>query len=351
MFRNVRTTFIEIIDYDATLLDAIKVLDAAALKVIAISDNSDDDTIKGTISDGDIRRALLDGASLGEKAADYSNTRYRYVVDEDQVLEAESILRAGYKAVPIGQIRSTNHKMRAFVANAPSGGVHNISAIIMAGGKGTRLRPLTSSIPKPLVDVRGKPMLRHQIDALKNAGVVDIYVSVGYLKEQIIDHFGDGRDLDVSITYLEEEVPLGTAGALRNLPASVDTLFCVNADLITNLDFKNMADYWEKSSVDMLTACQQYAHQIPFGVLDIDDHAVKGIHEKPTIIRYVNTGMYLLGPRALEVCRLIDRESFDIPDLIEAVLLNGGKVEPFVVHESWIDVGTPEALKLAHEKP
>ena len=216
----------------------------------------------------------------------------------------------------------------------------------MAGGKGKRLRPLTNNIPKPMINVNGKPMLHHQIDALKNAGVENVYISVSYLKGYIMDYFGDGGNFNVNIRYIEEDVPLGTAGSLKKLPSDVRKLFCINADLVTNLNYKNMSDFWMHSEADLLTACQQYIHQIPFGVLDIQGLLVKGIHEKPTIVRYVNTGIHILGQKAMEVCRSIEEHVFDIPHLIETSLENGLKVVPFVVHEPWMDIGTPEALEM-----
>lgn len=348
VYKQIGKTFLDVIEHDSTLRVAILALNDSEQKVITIGDKLNNDLILGTISDGDIRRAMLNGASMESRVIEYANKNYYFVEDEFELAEADKILNEGYKVVPIGRKRAENGKMLAFIQNREANESIELSAMIMAGGKGKRLRPLTNGIPKPMINVKGKPMLHHQIDALKYSGVENIYISVGYLKEHIMDYFGDGRKLNVNIRYVVEDVPLGTAGSLNKLPSDVGPLFCVNADLITNLEYKNMIEYWKNSDADILTACQQYVHKVPFGVLDIQGKYVKGIHEKPTIIKYVNTGMYILGQKALDFCRSIDREVIDIPYLIETSLENGGKVMPFVMHEPWIDVGTPKALALAN---
>lgn len=347
MFNEITKVFIDVIDSSSTVLDAIKAIDASKIKIVAVGDETNS-SILGMISDGDIRRAFLAGALMESPVRDYAHRNYHYISDEFQTQEAQKYLDNGLKAIPIGNTVLEPRKVLAFAYNTDKVHTEQLSAIIMAGGKGTRLRPLTNNIPKPMIDVNGKPMLHHQIEALRYAGVKDIYISVSYLKEQIMDYFGDGHKYGVEIKYIEEDVPLGTAGSLKLLPDQVEALFCVNADLITNLDFKNMADFWSGSDADILTACQVYLHQIPFGVLEINDQCVKGIQEKPTIAKYINTGMYVLGKRALDICRSIDIDIFDIPHLIDACISQNGKVVPFVVHESWADVGTLDALQSVH---
>ena len=348
MFNEIIKVFIDVIGSDSSVFDAIKAIDASKIKIVAVSDE-ENSSILGMMSDGDIRRAFLAGASMEAAVRDYAHRDYHFLTNESQIQEAQKYLDDGLKAIPIGNKVLETGKVLAFAYNTDKVHTEQLSAIIMAGGKGTRLRPLTNNIPKPMIDVNGKPMLHHQIESLRFAGVKEIYISVAYLKEQIMDYFGDGKKYGVNIEYLEEDVPLGTAGSLKLLPDQVESLFCVNADLITNLDFKNMADFWSGSDADILTACQVYLHQIPFGVLEISDQCVKGIQEKPTIARYINTGMYVLGKRALDICRSIDIDIFDIPHLIDACISEGGKVVPFVVHESWADVGTLDALQSVHE--
>ena len=331
VYKQLAITLLDVIEPNSNLLDAITALNDSKQKIIAIGGKSNNNLIYGMISDGDIRRALLNGATMQSRVMDYSNKNYQFVENELELMQAEKILNEGYKAVPIARGRIEKGKILAFVSRKGNADSKELSAMIMAGGKGKRLRPLTNNIPKPMINVNGKPMLHHQIDALKNAGVENVYISVSYLKGYIMDYFGDMETLMLTLD-ISKKFHSVLAGSLKKFPSDVRKLFCINADLVINLNYKNMSDFWMHSEADLLTACQQYIHQIPFGVLDIQGLLVKGIHEKPTIVRYVNTGIHILGQKAMEVCRSIEEHVFDIPHLIDKFRAVKGCVLLFMSH-------------------
>ncbi len=212
-----------------------------------------------------------------------------------------------------------------------------LRAVVMAGGFGKRLHPLTSDTPKPMLPVGGRPLLEVIIGQLRDRGIKSIYVSTHFREEKIIEHLGDGSGLGVDISYLREESPLGTAGALGLMPTPTEPLLVINGDILTDLDFRSMHCYHEKLKAKLTIAVRRYQVQVPYGVVDSDGTSVIGIREKPELGFFVNAGIYLLEP---DVYNFIPQNShFNMTDLIDRLIAHGEKVGSFPLREYWLDIG------------
>jgi NDP-sugar pyrophosphorylase family protein len=207
----------------------------------------------------------------------------------------------------------------------------------MAGGFGTRLRPLTNDLPKPMLPVGSKPLLELIVDQLKRAGIRRLNVATHYKGDMISEHFKDGQDFGVEIRYVKEDQPLGTAGALSLLEDSEEPLLVINGDILTRVDFREMLNFHREHKADLTIAVRQYEFNVPYGVVETDGVAVKGISEKPTVRQFINAGMYLLNP---SVRRLVPNgQPYDIPDLVHRMIAEGRPVVCFPVREYWLDIG------------
>jgi NDP-sugar pyrophosphorylase family protein len=212
------------------------------------------------------------------------------------------------------------------------------AAVLMAGGDGSRLRPLTDAIPKPLLRVGGKPLLEVLIERLRAIGVYQLYVTVRYKSEMIEAHFGDGGRLGVRIRYVREEVPLGTAGALARLPDSLtEPFFLINGDILTKCDFLAMLDFHRRHRAALTVGTVPHTIELPYGVLRMEGERLDRIEEKPRLDFTINAGVYVVDPSALPV---IPRDrAFDAPELIPLLRRTGGAVVAFPIREYWLDVG------------
>jgi NDP-sugar pyrophosphorylase family protein len=213
-------------------------------------------------------------------------------------------------------------------------------AIIMAGGTGTRLLPLTENTPKPMLPIGNRPMLEHIISQLREAGIQQVHLATHHLSEQIADYFQQGQELDVHIDYLKEPVPLGTAGSLRMLNRPKETLLVVNGDILTTLDYRAMLAYHKKHQADLSIAVRLYDVEVPYGVVNVEETKVTGLLEKPTYTFAVNAGIYCLEPSACDFIPASCR--FDMTELVEALIKNERTVVSFPIHEYWVDIGRPD---------
>jgi NDP-sugar pyrophosphorylase family protein len=221
-------------------------------------------------------------------------------------------------------------------------------AIIMAGGKGTRLGPLTGDVPKPMLRVAGRPILERLVLHLVGFGIRRVFLSVNYLANVIEDHFGDGSKFGCTIEYLREQAPLGTGGALSLLPEPPTSPFLVlNGDLVTQANFGAMIDTHMRNEPDvMLTmATRRYFHTVPYGTVEVDKDRITEVVEKPTLSRLINAGIYLVSPRLLD--RVPKDREFGMPSLVEMCLSRGERVDAFEVADDWIDVGHKDQLQAA----
>jgi NDP-sugar pyrophosphorylase family protein len=212
-----------------------------------------------------------------------------------------------------------------------------LRAIVMAGGFGTRLRPLTEAIPKPMLPLGTRPLLELIVEQLRDAGIKQVHVATHYKEDVITEHFKDGRDFGVDISYVKEDQPLGTAGALGLLEESDEPLLVMNGDILTRVDFRSMLNFHNEHHADLTVAVRQYEFHVPYGVVLTDGVAITCISEKPIVKNFINAGIYLLAP---SVRRFIPNgEPYDIPDLIQRLVKEGRTVVSFPIREYWLDIG------------
>ena len=324
--------------------DAIAVIDRGTARIGLVT--GEDGRLLGTVTDGDIRRGLLKGLTLDDPVEAVMQRQFRFLGPQATETDALNLMRRdGLLQVPV--LDGGGRVVRLYLLEdllQPRQRPNTV--VLMAGGKGERLRPLTADRPKPMLPVGGRPMLEIILDQCVEAGFGRFFLSVNYLKQQIIDHFGDGSRWGVEIRYLEEESPLGTGGALGLLPAIPDhPLLVMNGDVLTRIDFSQLMRFHDEHDGEVTMGVREYLTPIPYGVVQIEGTRVVGFREKPVLSHFVNAGIYVINPRVLDV--LAPHEACDMPELLARVRARGGVVNAFPIHEYWLDVGHPETLRRA----
>jgi len=301
----------------------------------------------GTFQDEDVRGGLVKGFELGDAVRHFMKTDVFSIVEGYQeYLSIQSLRAQCIHWIPVldekGKIRRILD-LRNCLALLP------LDAVIMAGGRGQRLSPLTEQVPKPMLKVGGRPLLEANIDRLKRFGIHRVYVSVHYLADQISDYLGDGTERGVRLQYVYEDRPLGTAGALRLIDDFKHPhILVMNADLLTTIDFEAFYLSYIQSDADMAVATVPYTVSIPFGVLETNDaNEVHELREKPNITYFVNAGIYLIKRELLHLIPADER--FDATDLIQRVIDRGLKLVSFPILDYWLDVGKPEDYQRAQK--
>ena len=300
----------------------------------------DSGKIIGTITDGDCRRALLKGMSLETPAASIMNQQF-VVVDESFSLDHVKLLMRS-NAIDQVPIVDADRRFKDVVS------VHSLinrsekktnPVLILTGGKGTRLRPLTHNIPKPMLPVQGKPMLELLINNLVEAGFENIFLSINYLGHVIEEYFGDGQKFSCNIQYLKEDIELGTGGPLKLLEKFAnEPIVALNGDLVTEVDFAAALDFHSKHNFDMTVGICSYAVEIPFGVIHFAENGeISKIAEKPQHSFNINAGLYVIEPRVLQY--VPENQFYPMTTLVNQVRNDGKKVGAFPIHEVWNDVG------------
>lgn len=336
---------------DAVLRDAVRMIEQSR-KAIAVIVN-DEGRLLGTITDGDIRRALLAGYGMEDPVTTAMNSDP--IVGEASMADSyllDLLYDRGLEALPLldvqGRLKRVVH-ISDLVSDKTSGGGEGFcAAVIMAGGEGRRLLPLTEKLPKPMVDVGGMPLIESQVRRLAKAGIHKVYIAVNYLSHMIEDHFGDGNNMDISIDYLREEKKLGTAGALSLLPEPpTGPLMVINGDVLTNSDYRHLFNYHREHQAVMTVAAIDHRIEIPYGVLHTQGVSATRLEEKPAQHFLCNAGIYVVEPKLIAT---IPRETFfNMTDLIEQCIQNKKEVAVFPIHEYWTDIGTPADLQKARE--
>ncbi|MBT6231575.1 MAG: NTP transferase domain-containing protein [Candidatus Scalindua sp.] len=343
-----------ILNSDNTLMDAVQLIENSVKRLAIVL--SEDKHVVGTLTDGDIRRCLLRGCTLDTLATEAMN--YSPVIAS--VNASDNSLR---KLLDKNNIRSlplvdandcyvrTFHEMEFFSDTSEAQTEKTFSAaIIMAGGEGTRLRPFTENLPKPMIEINGIPLLERQVRCLAKMGMTTIYISVNYLSEIIKEHFGDGSNFGVVISYLDEDKKLGTAGALSLLPEleKSQSIIVMNGDILITSDFVNLFHFHKEHDSMITVSAINYHVEIPYGVIDFKGVEVKALLEKPSQTFFCNAGIYALS---IDVLKDIPADTFwNMTDLIDKCLLNKNKVTVFPVHEYWSDIGTPADLEKARKE-
>ncbi|MGY4383093.1 dTDP-glucose pyrophosphorylase [Pedobacter sp. UYP24] len=301
----------------------------------------------GTVTDGDIRRGLLNGSEISQAIGCFMNKKFKYIQDgEDSVLALKQFRNAGASLVPK---LNNNFKIVEILDLLLIKTVLPFSVLLMAGGRGERLKPLTDSTPKPMLTVGGKPILEINIDRLISYGITEIYISVNYLKEQIIDYFGDGSTKGIKIFYIEEEEALGTLGALAHIDKiKHEDLLVMNSDLLTNIDFEDFYNFYREQNASMALASIPYNVNIPYAVLKTDEHIVQSFSEKPTYTYYSNGGIYLM--KFLLKKHINKGEFYNATDLMDKIILDSGSnLIHFPILSYWLDIGKHQDFIKAQE--
>jgi len=331
---------------NALIREALRVIDSG-IQIALVVDA--DNKLLGTVTDGDIRRALLNGIGLDTTIENiYFKEPLVCSVDTPKNQILKLALDKGVKQVPLVDENGVLVDIELCTDFIKHQKKKN-KVILMAGGLGQRLRPLTENTPKPMLKVGDKPILETILENFKRYGFVDIYISVNYLSKMIKDYFGDGSDFGVKITYIEENERLGTAGALSLIQDSIhEPFFVMNGDLLTGVNFEHLLDYHLNDNAEATMCVREYEFQVPFGVVKLDDNAIKGIDEKPLHRFFVSAGIYVLSPDTL---KLIPKNSFyDMPTLFEELIQKNQQVVSFPLREYWIDIGHLEDYHRANEE-
>jgi len=338
---------IPLVDHGATLREAVQVIQDFAASVCLLED--EDRRLVAILSDGDVRRAFLAGASLDGPALPWASAAPATVpagTERSAVLDLMQAL--GVPQIP--EVGSDGRVVRLHLLREIVGGAERTNtAVVLAGGRGTRLRPVTGDLPKPMVEVAGRPILERIVLHLVGSGITDLRLAVGYGADVIERHFEDGARFGCRIAYLREDRPLGTAGPLRGLLDALpaEPIITMNGDLVTSFSVSGLLSAHRSSGAALTVAVTDYAHEVPYGVLTTEgeDGRVVALSEKPTWIGTVNAGVYAIEPRL--IADIPEGRSVPMTELIERCLERGERVTAWRTVGEWHDVGRPDDLARA----
>lgn len=323
----------------------MRVLDSSAMQIVLVTEG--DGKLVGVVTDGDIRRGLLRGSSMDSPVTEIMNRTPKTLSPQETSAAARAaMLRYHVHSMPVvdGQGRVVDLR---FLSDPRSGAFDEIPVVLMAGGQGKRLRPLTEDTPKPLLELGSKPILEHILDRFVAQGFRRFFISVNYLGHMIEGHFGDGTQWDVSIQYLREDQQLGTAGALTLLPEDISgPVIVMNGDLITGADFREIVHLHGETRAAATMCVREHRTQIEFGVVDTEGDFFRRVREKPVITQKINAGIYCLDQKAI---RSIPKDEFyDMPTLFQELT---ERDHPCAIHQlnavEWLDIGTPKEYERA----
>lgn len=329
---------------NATIKESMVAIDRGAAEIALVVDEND--KLLATVTDGDIRRALIKGAKLDEKIEKIMHKNFIFVKPDVGRAEVLDLMKAlSIKQIPIidekGKLKGL-HLLRDIIGSNKKPNI----ALIMAGGKGARLKPLTENIPKPMVKVAGRPILERLILHLLSYGIRNIYLSINYLSHLIENHFLDGKQLGCKINYLKEKKPLGTAGSLSLMPKiPKEPILVLNGDLLTQFNVDKILDYHNKNNFYITVGVYDYVYKVPYGVVEEKNGKLISIKEKPSAIWSINAGIYVLNPSAIK--KVPKGKAYMMTDLIEKCLEKKLKVGVFNIEGDWIDIGLHKDLKKA----
>lgn len=333
-----------IIDIHATILQALEQLNALTDGVMTLIVTDREGHVSGTVTDGDIRRALLGGATLQTPVEEAAHKDFSSVGPDTPV---DRIKQARLKGIRLLPVIDSAGKLVDTLDLTKVETILPLSAILMAGGKGERLRPLTLTTPKPLLEIDGMPIIDYNVRNLSRAGITDVTVTTRYLASQIIDHFSKPV-FGIDVKCVVEENPLGTIGAASLISRNDegDTLV-MNSDLLTTLSLEEMFLLHKTEKADVTIAAIPYSVSVPYAILATDGREVRSLEEKPTYSYYANAGIYIFSNRLLN--SILPGTPTDAPELIEKAISEGGKVVFFPIDGTWIDIGSPADFRHAEE--
>jgi dTDP-glucose pyrophosphorylase len=332
-----------LVHIDVSVPTALQTLDELAVDAILflVDDNK---KLLGSLTDGDLRRGFIKGLVFEDHLSKFMNPSPKYIQQANYKLKEIIALRE--KLIMVIPVLNAQMQVIDIVHFRYKKSYLPVDVLIMAGGKGERLKPLTNTTPKPLLKVGEKPIIEHNIDRLITFGVDDVWISVRYLGEQLVDYFQDGRVNGIRIKYVWEENALGTAGALALVEGfSHEHILMMNSDLLTNVDFEDLFLFFEDQEADFLVVCTPYQVNVPYAVMETRGTKVIGLKEKPTYTHFSNAGIYLMKK---DVINLIPKNQvYNATDLIEHLMHQGKKVVAYNMTGYWLDIGSHDDFKKA----
>lgn len=332
-----------LVNEDLPLKDALVSMDKAGEGFLVVQ--CPDGVVVGVVADGDVRRALISNVALDSPVSAVMNREFKFWNSSGAYDAAIKYLKSlKFRQLPI--LNERRELVDILFSDHLESPRRDNPVVIMAGGLGTRLRPYTENVPKPMLRVGDRPFLQGILENLVEQGFHRFYFCVNYLADQIIDHFGDGKAWGVEIQYVREEQRMGTAGALSLIEKpGILPLLVMNGDLVTKVDFRAFVDHHASHGKVATMAVRNTEFQIPFGVVQVEEHNVTRIVEKPVKSFLVNAGIYLIDPVCLSL--IPPGEFYDMPTLLDNLLGQDKPVGYFPLYESWMDIGRIEDYQLA----
>lgn len=324
--------------------DAASCMDRSRLGIVLVV--NEDRQLVGTVTDGDLRRAMLACVELNQPISQLlerkAGSPYAQPITASNGLDCNVYLKLlqEYNIVQL-PILDDAHRVVGLVTRdefLPKE-VLPLQAVIMAGGRGSRLYPLTEDLPKPMLPVGDRPLLEIIIEQLRESGINRVNVTTHHCRSKIAEHFGDGHQWGVNLSYVEEDRPLGTAGSLSLLDPPTETTLVINGDILTQVNFRAMLEFHRAQHADLTVAVRRHEVQVPFGVIESEGPVVRRLTEKPIVDFLINAGIYLLEPRVHQLIQ--PGRQLDMTELIQMLLEKGGCVVSFPVREGWLDIGQP----------
>ncbi len=332
----------------STIKEAMEIIGKGAMKIALVVNEKDQ--LIGTLTDGDLRQAFLSGKTIEDTISNFYFKKPTFV---DINMSKEEVLNLCISK-KIYQIPIVNDKQQVIgihiLDELFEKKIYNNKVVLMVGGLGSRLRPLTESTPKPMLKVGGKPILHIIVEKFAHYGFKEIIMCVNYKSDIIIDYFGDGSKLGVNIEYIFEKKRMGTAGALSLLKYRPnEPFFVMNGDLLTNINFEHLLEEHNKNNSKATMCVREYDFEVPYGVVKLDENKnIKSIEEKPIHNFFVSAGIYMFNPECLDY---IPKDKFyDIPSLFERLIEENEKTSSYLIKEYWIDIGRIEEYEKANEE-
>ena len=329
--------------YNKTVLEALKQLNKLpkTLTLFVVNENKQ---LLGTLTDGDIRRGLINGKTLNDTLQHIITKQFFSIGTHVDVQFIKKLKTDGIRLLPV--LNEQKKIVKVYDLNCLQS-VLPLDVVIMAGGRGERLRPATDTIPKPMIPLGNKPIIEHTIDHLIKFGIEKMYISVNYLKEQIVDYFGDGAKKGIQIQYIEETKPLGTAGALTLINNYSNDVLLTNSDLFTSIDYEDLYLAFLDKNADIAIASVPYTVNIPYAILEEKENSVQSFKEKPSNTHYANAGIYIIKKELLK--EIPQNTFYNATDLIQFALDRKLKVVHNQIVGYWIDIGKNDDLQKAQQ--
>ena len=331
------------VDHLSTIFEALEIIDKNNKKCLVVLEGA---KAIGTVTDGDIRRTLLKGEKIQSNIKNAMNKDFSYILsdesEETKKLKMLKILDKSYDNV-LPVVDKKLNVVDLIIDFTAKSELNNFQALIMAGGAGTRLKPITLDTPKPLISIGGEPIIFRIIKQIVNSGIQDINISVHYQYEKIIKEVGDGEQFSASINYIIEEEPMGTLGAVSKLDKNTNSTLLINADILTNMSFNLFIDDYIKSKTDMLMGIKEYSLNVPYGVVEVKQNEIDKFTEKPEYPYFISAGINILSS---SIIQKIPSKKTDIPELLD-IANDDFKIRPYLISEYWSDIGNLTDLQNA----